>query len=216
MRRYLHRLLRQARESRLLPALMWQVVEAAPLTVFLIYVSAAQPESPAAWRGPYYSAALLAALVTILRLVRHGLLNRIHLAIGVYFVSGSVALALQWSWMNQFYGRMEATAMLYWVLAVGALTTFASPVGFIGVAGVSLSRTRRASVALLGATVLAALWSRYFHGSALLSAYVPFVAVFLAQSVLRGRCVGGSADAPRLPANLSGKQENKHAPHAAG
>ncbi len=135
---------------------------------------------------------MLAALATILRLATHGLLNRIHVAIGLYFVSGSMALAFEWSWLNQFYGRTEATAMLYWVLLIGAVSTLASRAGFIGVEAAPALAVRRTSLALLGIALIATVFSGYFRGNVALSAYVPFVALFLGHALLRGRCLGQS------------------------
>lgn len=149
---------------------------------------------------------MLAALVTILRLATNGLLNRIHVAIGLYFGSGSIALAVHWSWLNQFYGRTEATAMLYWVLLVGAVTMFASRAGFIGVDGAPHAAVRRASIALLGIALLAAVFSGFFRGNSLLSAYLPFVALFMGHALLRNRCLGQARTvaAPRpMPDALS-------------
>src|SRR5882672_395085 len=98
-----------------------RAVEALPLAVFLIYMAVAEPRAQAEWRIPYFAATGLAIAATIL-LVRGGaILNRIYLGIALYFVSGTLALLTRWPWLNSEYGRLEGTAMLFWVLGVGVL-----------------------------------------------------------------------------------------------
>ena len=82
--------------------------------------------------------------------------------------------------------------MLYWVVLIGAVTTLASRAGFIGVAAAPALAVRRASLVLLAIALIAAVFSGCFRGNTLLSAYVPFVALFLGHAVLRGRCLGQS------------------------
>ena len=66
-------------------------------------------------------------------LVRRGaILNRIYLGIALYFVSGTIALLTRWPWLNAEYGRLEGTAMLYWVLALGLFFTLFNARGYIG------------------------------------------------------------------------------------
>ena len=110
----------------------FRLAEALPLAVFLLYMGLAAPGSPQQWRGPYFLSAALALIVTALCLWRRYPLHRIHLALALYFISGSAGLALGWSGLNQLYGELEATAMLVWVagllLALGVVAWFARPV----------------------------------------------------------------------------------------
>ena len=97
-----------------------RVLEAMPLAVFLIYMTVMDPRAQIEWRTPYYAATALALVGTIALWRAGATLNRIYLGIALYFVSGTIALITRWPWLNEEYGRLEGTAMLFWVLAVGA------------------------------------------------------------------------------------------------
>lgn len=168
-----------------LPSL-WRTLEALPLMIFLLYAKLSAAARPEDWRGPYFAATLAALGVLALLLRRGVLLNRIYLALTLYFISGSAGLALHWAALNQLYGRLEATAMLVWVVAVGLASTRWSPAGFIAVRAAP-AMVRRASLNLLLLSLLATLVSGFFLGNPLLSAYLPFIALFTAQGVLRAR-----------------------------
>jgi hypothetical protein len=62
-----------------------------------------------------YAATAVAVAATALRMGAGLALNRIFFALTLYFISGSIALATRWPWLNELYGRMEATTMLWWV-----------------------------------------------------------------------------------------------------
>jgi len=161
--------------------------EALPLAVFLIYVALADPKTQAEWRGPYYAATAVAVAATALRMGAGLALNRIFFALTLYFISGSIALATHWLWLNELYGRMEATAMLWWVLLVGAAFTAGSASGFVGIDSIDRRTAVVSSLGLLGVTALATLVSGHFAGNRLLSAYLPFVAVFASHGLIRAR-----------------------------
>jgi hypothetical protein len=163
-----------------------RAIEALPLAVFLIYMAVADPRAQEEWRAPYFAATALAIAGTILLLRMGATLNRIYLGIALYFVSGSIALITRWPWLNAEYGRLEGTAMLYWVLATGVFFTVFNTRGYIGVDAVA--RTVRAnSWLLLAITALATAVSVYFVGNRLLSSFLPFIAVFTAQGILKAR-----------------------------
>ncbi len=167
--------------------LLWKLVESLPLAVFLLYLAFARPQQPQAWREPYYFCAVLALLT--LGAMRAGgrARNRIHLALDCYFISGALGLAVSWRPINQWYGSVEAAAMLCWVIAVGAVSTVISPASFVGVAAHTRYETRRASLILLGVAILATALSFAALGHPLWHAYVPFVGLFSAQALLRTR-----------------------------
>jgi hypothetical protein len=167
--------------------LFWRLVESSPLAVFLLYLAFARPQLPQAWRAPYYLCASL-ALLTLGALRAAGVAHsRIYLALNCYFISGALALAVNWQPINQWYGSVEAAAMLCWVSVVGAVSTVVSPAGFVGVAAGTGKHTRSASLILLGVAILATTLSFATIGQPLWHAYVPFIALFSAQSLLRAR-----------------------------
>jgi hypothetical protein len=110
--------------------------------------------------------------------------NRIYLGIALYFVSGSLALLTRWPWLNAEYGRLEGTAMLYWVLATGVCFTLFDARGYIGVEAVP--RVVRAySWILVAVTIVATAVSVYFTGNRLFSSFLPFIAVFTALGLIK-------------------------------
>jgi hypothetical protein len=167
-------------------AFFLRAVEALPLAVFLIYMAVADPRAQAEWRTPYYAATLLAIAGTVLLLRMRATLNRIYLGIALYFVSGTVALLTRWPWINEEYGRLEGTAMLYWVLATGVYFTLFSARGFTGVDAPPRT-VRNSSLLLLAITFVATAISYGYVGNRLLSSFLPFIAVFTAHGIIKAR-----------------------------
>lgn len=167
-------------------AFFLRAVEALPLAVFLLYMAVMDPRAQAEWRTPYYAATGLAVIGTVL-LVRLGAtLNRIYLGIALYFVSGTLALVTRWPWLNEEYGRLEGTAMLYWVLATGVWFTLFDARGYTGVDAPPVT-VRRSSWLLLGITAAATVVSRIYVGNRVFSSFLPFIAVFAAHGIIKAR-----------------------------
>ena len=157
-----------------------------PLAVFLLYMAIANPREQVEWRLPYYTATALAFFGTTLLVRRGAILNRIYLGIALYFASGTVGLLTRWPWINAEYGRLEGTAMMYWVLATGVCFTLFDRRGYIGL-DADPRTVRRASWLLLGITLVASAVSTYFIGNRLLSSFLPFIAVFTAHGIIKAR-----------------------------
>jgi hypothetical protein len=167
-------------------AFFLRAVEALPLAVFLLYMAVMDPRAQAEWRVPYYAATSLAFIGTVL-LVRLGAtLNRIYFGIALYFVSGTIALLTRWPWLNEEYGRLEGTAMLYWVLATGLWFTLFNPRGYTG-ADAPPATVRRSSWLLFAITVIATAVSQVFVGHRVFSSFLPFIAVFTAHGIIKAR-----------------------------
>jgi hypothetical protein len=163
-----------------------RAIEALPLAVFLIYMAVADPREQVEWRLPYYAATALAIAGTVMLIRMGAILNRIYLGIAIYFASGTVALLTRWPWLNAEYGRLEGTAMLYWVLLVGVFFTLRNRRGFIGLDAAPRT-VRRSSWLLLAITAIATLVSVYFVGNRLYSSFLPFIAVFVAHGIIKAR-----------------------------
>jgi hypothetical protein len=167
-------------------AFFLRAVEALPLAVFLLYMAVMDPRAQAEWRTPYYASTALAVIGTVLLLRLGATLNRIYLGIALYFVSGTIALLTRWPWINAEYGRLEGTAMLYWVLATGIWCTLFDARGFTGVDGPP-ETVRRSSWLLLAITVVATAVSWLFVGNRVFSSFLPFIAVFAAHGLIKAR-----------------------------
>ena len=170
--------------TRKMVEIVTRLLEAMPLGVFLLYLSFARPEIRSAWREPYFVCAGLALLgqaaLQVTGLIRH----RIYLALALYFICGAAALALDYRPLSDWYGEVEAAAMLVWVAGVGIVTTVACPAGF---AAASRRQTVAASLILLVVVLIATAVSFAGFGHPLWNAYAPFVAVFVAHAWLRDR-----------------------------
>jgi hypothetical protein len=167
-------------------AFFLRAVEALPLAVFLLYMAVMDPRAQAEWRAPYYAATALAFIGTILLLRLGATLNRIYLAIALYFVSGTIALLTRWPWLNEEYGRLEGTAMLYWVLATGLWFTLFNRRGYTGV-DAPPATVRRSSWLLFAITGVATTVSQIFVGNRVFSSFLPFIAVFAAHGLIKAR-----------------------------
>jgi hypothetical protein len=167
--------------------LLWNAVEALPLPVFLICLQWQHPVAWQDWRLPYYLSTAVAIITTAIALARQQTLNRIYLSLNLYFLSGSIGVGIGWQWLNNFYGMLEATGMLLWVVAVGFASTLGSRAGFIGVIVRDRQALRRWSWSLLAIAVAATLLSWGFIGNVAMSAYLPFISLFAAHAVLRGQ-----------------------------
>jgi hypothetical protein len=167
-------------------AFFLRAVEALPLAVFLLYMALMDPRAQAEWRAPYYASTALAIAGTILLWRLGATLNRIYLGIALYFVSGTIALLTRWPWLNEEYGRLEGTAMLYWVLATGIWFALFSVRGYTGV-DAPPATVRRSSWVLLAITLVATAVSQFFIGNRVFSSFLPFIAVFAAHGIIKAR-----------------------------
>lgn len=165
----------------------WRWLEAVPLLVFLILMALANPQAMGEW-APVYSASAVAVLfiVGIFRFVKKPL-NPIFIGINCYVLSGWFGLLIDWQGFNRFYGDVKAAGMLFWVTGVGILFTLFTHRGFVGIANFSPIVCRQYSMVLIVVSSLAAIWSYFFRDVTFVSDFIPFVFLFAAQSVLRGK-----------------------------
>jgi formate-dependent nitrite reductase membrane component NrfD len=175
----------------LLISLLRNAFEALPLPLFLVCMQWAKPVVSADWRMPYFASTVAAIATTAWVVYRKETLNRIYLGLNLYFLSGSIGLMLHWTWLNDTYGRIEATGMLLWIAAVGAISTVSSKAGFIAIDTGQPKLTERKSLQLLVTAVCVTGLSWWFQGNVLLSAYIPFVVLFAAHSLLRAQAMSG-------------------------
>jgi hypothetical protein len=164
-----------------------RLLESLPLFVFLIVLAIARPTNTQGWRAIYLVCGLLALLAAWATRATGAIANRLHMAIGLYFISGAVALFANWHTVNQWYARVEAAAMLCWVVAVGVVTCSWSARGFAGLTTGTRTSRRYASVLLLMIALAATALSFATVGQPLWNAYLPFATLFMTQALLRAR-----------------------------
>jgi hypothetical protein len=152
-----------------------------PLTLFLVSARST---------GDYRLAFMLggaAAVVETAAVARWAeSMDRFLLAVNLFLAVGGLGFAAGIEPLQQLLGDLRQTAVFVSLVAVGAVTTVASPRGFVNVspADAPARRILRASLTMLGLSVGALLWSRANRASFLLSAPVPFLALAVARQLL--------------------------------
>lgn len=102
-------------------------------------------------------------------------------------MTGAAAFLLQLWGLLRLYGQFKAAGMLAWVLVVGVITLVWSPSGFIGVPQRKRHAIRRYSWYLLLLAAAAFILSWVFRAHLWLAGALPFMGLFLGQSLLAAR-----------------------------
>jgi len=165
------------------------LIEAIPLPIFLIYAELIDQSISQDWQGPYFTSSIAVLLTTTFLIWNKILLNRLIIGINVYLIVGSFGLLTEQVWLNQLYGNMGAAGMLAVIIIVGVVSLALSPEGFIG----STSHDRKTvimfSLYLLVVAQVAFLCSYYFQGNKMYSEYVPFMVLFAVQGILKSKMI---------------------------
>ncbi len=167
------------------------LIEAIPLPIFLIYAGLIDQSIPQNWQGPYLTSSIAALLTTTLLILNRVPLNRLIIGINVYLITGSFILLTEQVWLNQLYGKMEAAGMLAVIIIVGVVSLLLSPAGFIGIKSQDRKKVIIFSLYLLVVAQVAFLFSFYFQGNKIYSEYVPFLALFAIQGILKSKMIVG-------------------------
>ena len=167
------------------------IIEAIPLPIFLIYAGLIDQSIPQNWQGPYLTSSIAALLTTTLLILNKVPLNRLIIGINVYLITGSFILLTEQVWLNQLYGKMEAAGMLAVIIIVGVVSLLLSPAGFIGIKSQDRKKVIIFSLYLLVVAQVAFLFSFYFQGNKIYSEYVPFMALFAIQAILKSKMIVG-------------------------
>lgn len=165
----------------------FDLLEALPLVVFVIFYKIGEPITPRDWLIPYLSGALLAIFVTFVLITRGVALNSVLIGINIYLLTGCLALLTRQGWLIQLYASLEASGMLAWVIVVGVFSLLFSPSGFIDVESENRKVVVAYSVGLLLIAVVAFLLAYLFRPNRMFTETVPFVILFAAYGAFRSR-----------------------------
>lgn len=164
---------------------MIKIIEAIPLMIFLGYLRIIDTQIPENWKMPFLASGCAAILIIIFAFYKKKLMDRILLGFNLYFITGGVAfIAHQW-WLNNFYDRLQASGLLLWVIVIGLSTTLFNSYGFIGVKSSNTNSVKKYSFYLLFFSIIAFSLSFACRGNRVLSELVPFIGLFVLQSILR-------------------------------
>lgn len=168
---------------RVLPAL----VQFLPLSVFASYAFWRGVPDAGRWVEAFQVGAFAAAVELAVLLPRARPTNRLILGANLYLLVGGVAaFAGQW-WVLKAYDVLKESGIFVAMLAVGVVTTVATPAGFVALADADGHDVRRASLWLLAATALALAMSIAFRGDRFWAAAGPVTGLALLQRVLARR-----------------------------
>ncbi len=166
---------------------LFAIMEALPLSVFLIYATSIDKSNFLNWLGPYLAGSIVAVVTTAVLIMKKVPLNRLFIGINIYFLTGCYGLLANKVWLNQLYARMQASGMLAWIIIVGVVSLLLSPAGFIGIKSSNRKKIIAFSLYLLLIAQLAYLVSLYFKGNKILSEFVPFIVLFATQGLLKSK-----------------------------
>jgi hypothetical protein len=169
------------------PLLLFRVIEAFPLPVFLLYAAMIDQSLPQNWLGPFVASSSIAILTTTILLFNKVPLNRLVIGITLYLIIGSLALWTNHTWLNQMYGKLEASGMLASIIIVGMVSLLVSPAGFIGVVSPDRKKVVMFSLSLLLVALIAFILSFSLQGNKLFSEIIPFIGLFSIQGLLRSQ-----------------------------
>lgn len=129
-------------------------------------------------------AALLAVPITAAVLWRRHLLNPILLGTDLWLWLGLIAFKLPAPPLANWFIETQAFGIFVGALAAGALTTFLSSHGYIACYGPNPQVLRRASLMLLGLTVVLTVWAWAFRHNVRLGGGLPFILLNIARRLL--------------------------------
>jgi len=155
-----------------------------PLTAFLLYARIFS-FTPQAWQGAFILAGALAACVTTFLLFQPIILDRLMLGINLFFFVGASAFIFKIIPILQFYGAYKGPAFFMSIIAIGLITTFSSPAGFIGIYHHNKTALKLASYRLLAASFACLVLSFLLNSYGLLaSATLPFITLRMLQEIV--------------------------------
>jgi ABC-type uncharacterized transport system permease subunit len=80
---------------------MLNILEALPLSVFLISLKFIDKADPGAWEAPFVLSGLSALAIIFVFFYKKLVLNRIFLGINLYLISGGLAIITHQWWVNR-------------------------------------------------------------------------------------------------------------------
>jgi alpha-beta hydrolase superfamily lysophospholipase len=171
------------------------LVQFLPLSVFAAYAFGQGAPTDDRWVVAFELAAVAAVVQLAILLPRRRPTNRLILGANLYLlVGGAAAFAQQW-WLLHLYSTLRESAIFLFMAGVGMVTTLATAGGFVAAEGAPRGAVRRASLALLGATLAAVAVSATFRGDRTWAAVAPMIALAVLHRALRSRVQAASAPA---------------------
>jgi hypothetical protein len=138
--------------------------------------------------------AVLFVVVTGLVAAKKHVLNPILIGTGLWLVVGAVAFSIPVPPLAAWLVSVQALALFLGAAAVGVVTTFGSPYGYIGGRAANRAWVRKSSLALLLLTVAALGWAWVFRGDVRVGGGLPFIVLNVARRVILRRAPRAEAE----------------------
>ena len=120
-------------------------------------------------------------------LYSRALLNPILVGANLWLWLGALAFALEVQPLVAWLAETQAFGLFVGALAVGLVTTFRSPSGYVACPSADPGWTRRASYLLLALTAAVVVWSWLFRHDVRLGGGLPFIVLNVARRVMGRR-----------------------------
>jgi hypothetical protein len=150
-----------------------------PLFVFLLFARFYEMTDDL-WRQAFYVSSACAIVVTALLIYKKITIDRLRFGINLFLMTGAFAFLIESESILRFFDAYEGVVFFGGIFVVGLFTTFFSPLGFIGIAVKNKQQLQKMSLLLLGATMVALVWSFLMNDhESLVSIVVPFIVLTL-------------------------------------
>jgi len=138
--------------------------------------------------GPgFLVGALLAIVISALVVLRKHMLNPILVGTGLWLCLGAIAFHVPVPSLVTWLAHTNAFGLFVAVLGVGLAATLLSPSGYVACGSSDTRFVRRASLGLLGLTLVIVAWAWIFRHGIRLGGGLPFIVLNVARRVLGRR-----------------------------
>ncbi len=139
-----------------------------------------------AWKETLILSQLVAILIISIQLYKKIIINRLMLSMNIFFLVGTMAFLFSFNPILYVYGIYKGATFIGCVTGVGLITTFFFPAGFIGIEHSDKKKIRRASLQLLGASILGLIWAVVMNDYGVtITAAIPFLILLLLSDFLQ-------------------------------
>ena len=165
------------------------LIQFLPLSLFSTYGFWQNQASNERWIEAFQLAALLGILQLVIMLFQRNPVNRLILATNLYLIFGGVAAFFQQWWYLEIYQSLQESAIFIFMIAVGVITTLASPSGYIATRNLPKNAHIWASWTLLFASIFAFLNANALQGQIMYSVVIPIISLSVLQRFLSFRLI---------------------------
>ena len=167
-----------------MPKWIFALIQFSPLSLFATYAFWHGEPDEQRWREAFQLSAVVAVIQLLIVLPQSRPANRLVLAANLYVMFGGLAFMTHQWWFLKLYDSLRESAIFIVMLCVGAMAMLFTKAGYAALSDAPRGTTTRASLWLLGATLLALGTSVLFRGDQTLAAVIPIIALAVLQRFL--------------------------------